>query len=439
MRALTGLEPSARHRNLAELCLLRGVLLTLLVGSGLWLSLHHGLALPLASVSWILAGWLLLTVLTLWRLRQRSAVDDDELFLQLLGDVLLLSALFSQTGGHSNPFVTYYLVPLAIAASTLAWRQTLTLAVTMLAAYSSLFWLPKSQGPAWPWDSYHGHLLGMWFNFLISAVLLVVFVSRMQQRLRDHDRQQAVQQRQHLQQDQALAVGTLAATAVHELATPLASLTLLSDELAAALAPETPDGQPDLPQAQADLLAMQSALARCRDILGRLREQARSPQSSPAQPVQVQVEQLLVGLSLQFPDCRFLALAGTADPWNLPMPWRLQQVLHTLLVNAAEAASGTVSVQVDGVDGAGAVVASLAEAARLRWRIADDGPGWPADVLASAGRPRDSSKPEGFGWGLFLSELTVTALGGRLDTLAGESGGAVAQLSLPLPVFSETI
>lgn len=96
-------------------------------------------------------------------------------------------------------------------------------------------------------------------------------------------------------------------------------------------------------------------------------------------------------------------------------------------------------MQVDGVDGAGAVVASLAEAARLRWRIADDGPGWPADVLASAGRPRDSSKPEGFGWCLFLSELTVTALGGRLDTLAGESGGAVAHLSLPLSVFSETI
>ena len=98
--------PDVMRRNLAELCWLRTALmvpfgLTLLYGQ------LTGLALAAAFPSLLLIFGLLLLIngLTTLRLRQQEPVADDELFLQLLFDLLLLTCLFRVSGGNSNPFV----------------------------------------------------------------------------------------------------------------------------------------------------------------------------------------------------------------------------------------------------------------------------------------------------------------------------------------------
>ena len=75
----------------------------------------------------------LFNLITALRLRQHrrrnSAPGEAELMGQLLVDLTALSAILFYTGGATNPFVSFYLPGLAIAAAILPWRQVIALAV----------------------------------------------------------------------------------------------------------------------------------------------------------------------------------------------------------------------------------------------------------------------------------------------------------------------
>lgn len=132
-------DAGASRRNLARLCLLRGVLVLALLLAAVLASVLQGL--PLYRDSGLVLAVLLLSgfnLLTLWRLRRGVAVGPPGLFLQLVVDVLIMSLVFYRTGGATNPFVSWYLVPLTIAAATLQLRFTVAVAALTLAAYTLL-------------------------------------------------------------------------------------------------------------------------------------------------------------------------------------------------------------------------------------------------------------------------------------------------------------
>lgn len=403
------------RRNLLELSVLRLIMLALfllVLAAGLHDSALRLQDLP-AGLYVVLGLFLLLNLLTLLRLAQRAPVRDDELFLQLLADWLLLTGLFQATGGSNNPFVTYYLVPLAIAASSLPRRQTLTVAAAAILSITWLtWWPPSSTGLAWPWHSYQGHLWGMWASFIISVLVLAVFLGRLQARLWAQGRELARQQRHLLQRQQMAAMGALAADAVHELATPLSSLTLLVDELGpdAAAAPEV-------------VPVLRTQLQRCRDILERLRTQARTPENSPCQTLQAHLQPVLHQLRTQFPDIDFRVAWQDLGECTVAMPWLLRQLLWNALRNAAEAAERQVVLAID------------REPAQWRFQVRDDGPGFPETVLqayqALAGS-LPSAKPQGLGLGLYLARQTVVELGGELRLSNPADGGACVRVLLPL-------
>ena len=406
-------RPDATRRNLAELCWLRSVLIALFLATAAWTHIAGLGDLAGATSLWLVTGlFLLINLLTGLRLRADSPVNDDELFLQLLFDLLLLTFLFRGSGGSSNPFVTYYLVPLALAASTLNWRQTGVLCLLTLLAYASLFLLPpEAAAIRWPWLSYQGHLLGMWANFVISALLLVFFLGRMHRRLRAQERDLAEQQRRQLQRDQAVAMGSIAAHAVHELATPLATLGLLVEECR-----ETGDARVSLP-------ALEQQLQRCRDILSRLREQARHPETLPSASLGAHLDNILQPLRVTYPALDFrcdCASAGAQDEGVLlVMPWLFQQVLHNLLRNAAESGAARVDCQV------------RLNATQLICEIEDDGPGFADAWLDRYAEPAVTSKPDGLGLGLFLARVTLAEMAGTLQLSHAAAGGARVVVALP--------
>ncbi len=57
---------------------------------------------------------------------------------QLACDLFIHSALLYFSGGSTNPFVSYYLVPLTIAAVTLPWRYSVILSGIALTTYTLL-------------------------------------------------------------------------------------------------------------------------------------------------------------------------------------------------------------------------------------------------------------------------------------------------------------
>lgn len=132
-------DAGASRRNLARLCLLRGVLVLALLLAAVLAAVLQGI--PLYRDGGLVLVVLLLTgfnLLTLWRLRRGVVVGQAGLFLQLVVDVLLMSLVFYRTGGATNPFVSWYLVPLTIAAATLQLRYTVAVAALTLAAYTLL-------------------------------------------------------------------------------------------------------------------------------------------------------------------------------------------------------------------------------------------------------------------------------------------------------------
>src|SRR3990167_3342356 len=57
---------------------------------------------------------------------------------QLACDLIIHSLLLYYSGGSTNPFVSYYLVPLTIAAATLPCLYTITLSGLALGGYTFL-------------------------------------------------------------------------------------------------------------------------------------------------------------------------------------------------------------------------------------------------------------------------------------------------------------
>ena len=155
-----------------------------------------GMQLPWWPLLSTIAALACINALTGWRLSRRESgwpENDAELVSQLLVDVFALSILLYFTGGSTNPFVSLYLLPIAIAAAVVRPAYVwFIVGVTSLCYSFLLVWfvpLPHAHGLHDHNSPFSLHILGMWFTFILAAVLIAWFVVRMAASLRERDRQ----------------------------------------------------------------------------------------------------------------------------------------------------------------------------------------------------------------------------------------------------------
>jgi two-component system sensor histidine kinase RegB len=432
-------DSDARRRHLGWLFLLRGILVVLLLIAGQltsWFQQVHFLHDSSLDTAFFL--FIMFNVFSFWRLRQLRAVSELELFIQLLADVLLMSWIFYRTGGASNPFVSWYLVPLAISASILHMRYTVALAFLTFTAYSILIfyyvpfapfsgfmagqhggglWLLGASGEHLMLSSHEQmmesaqpdfnlHILGMWLNFVVSASIITFFVSRMSLALRDQDKKLADQQQRILQREQVVALGALAAGAAHELGTPLSTMSILAKDI-----------EQDLPESSSlreEMGLLRKQLSLCRNILGELRKQADEPTRLSLESYAVT---LMDRVSVLYPD-RQIMMLGAVPACTIIAPAVLQQVLVNLLDNGLHASHQKVGVSI------------IEEGDSIVFSIEDDGDGIAPDILPQLGQAFISSKEEGLGLGYFLGHVSVNQLGGSIHFQRLEKG-TCTELRLP--------
>ena len=194
-----------------------------------------GLMLPLPTVPMLvvistLAVW---NIAVYWRLKQPWEVTAAEAFLNLAVDIAGLSLLFYWSGGATNPFVSLFLIPIAFAAVILPYRYVAGVSLLCVVCYSLLmvFYIPlPAIDPQFGGD-FNVHVLGMWVNFLISAVLMAVVVGGVAGSLRERERQLSKSREEALINERIVAMGALSAGISHEINTPLSTMTLVVDEL----------------------------------------------------------------------------------------------------------------------------------------------------------------------------------------------------------------
>jgi len=418
MATLTAAKANLQRLAVMRLVIVCMLLIALLYASG-WLHAELVWA-PLLLVVILLAS---AAVFTFWRLGRPWPATDAELFTQLLFDVLVLSVLLYFSGGATNPFVSWYLVPLSIAAVVLPRRYCVALALICLALYSALlfFYEPLPLFEPTTGHAHHHpttteptlnlHIVGMWFNFALSAALITYVVVRMASALREQEAELRRRREQALHQEQLLAVATLAAGTAHELGTPLSTMTLLLDEM------HSSD-----PQLNDDIALLRQQVSSCRTTLKQLVETAREHQQPQVKPIAVTtaLAQVLERWQLLRPQARYtLTVCGSGDAPLLALDTALQQAIINLLDNGMDA-GGPLALALDWDNGS------------IELRIRDRGPGLPLELAEQLGTPFVTSKGKGLGLGLYLSHATAERCGGSVQLYNHPQGGTEAVLRLPV-------
>ena len=228
---------SAIHHNLYRLSLIRAVVIFGQCLALIYFTAFKPLGLAAAEIAWVLAIYASISVATANRGRFKITITNKEFFIHLLVDIIFFSILLYFSGGASNPFISYYLIPISIAAISLPRAYTASIALIALVGYSLLlnYHIPvMAIAPSHMGHTMEGnnlHVLGMWANFAISAAIISYFVSQIASELELQQKNIAEYREQQLENEQLLAIGTLAAGTAHELGTPLNTMRLLVDEM----------------------------------------------------------------------------------------------------------------------------------------------------------------------------------------------------------------
>lgn len=363
---------------------------------------------PLYAGCAVLAVFAAIAAWAAWRSTQ---VGTGTVLAHVAVDLGVLTWMLYWSGGPANPFVSLYLLPIALVAFALRPAAVLAVAVAAAGGYSLLMLehvpIPHQHGDAAFFDL---HLVGMWVNFLLSAALFTVFAGRLSALIGRQRRALARAREEALRSEGILAVATQAAATAHALNTPLSTMAILLADLADEHAAD--------PRLGPDLATLRRQVEVCRDTVRRLAVDAeREPRAAIG--VDALVRRALDRLQVLRPDALpevdgLDALAGTAvrdDP-------RIEHLLLNLLNNAFDASRAA------GRDGARLRLARSPDALELL--VEDRGRGFEAQPPDFA-----SDKPDGLGLGLTLSRVIAEHFDGRIETRARDGGGAVA-VSLPL-------
>ena len=259
-------------------------------------------------------------------------------------------------------------------------------------------------------------LLGEEIAFVMVAVLLVLFMTRISRNLRARDTYVGELRQRAAEEDSIVRMGLFASGAAHELGTPLSSLSVLVGDWQRS--PEQAQGA----HFQEELADARRAVERCREIVSDILDTSGLPRGEAM--ASLAASDVLEGLVADWSalheavplQASFAAVKGA----RIPGEPALRQALWSLLENAGEASPG------------GIVMRAEVQAEQLVVNILDKGPGFTPEQLESLGTAARSAKGAGHGLGLFLAASVARRLGGSLDASNLLDGGAAVRLALPL-------
>ena len=407
------------RQNLLRLCLIRSIVIVALLAVSFWFRFYSTVSLPWRPLFLILFSVVLINGMVVLRLRSDWPVSGNEFFANLLLDVVFLTLVLYFTGGSTNPFVNYYLIPLIISAAVLPAAHTWFIAFLSIAFYTLLLFyyqplgLPSAQGH----DSMmSAHFVGMWVNFGFSALLIAWFVVRMAGTLREQAQAIAGSREAGLRNEQIISVASIAAGTAHEMRTPLATMAVTVDEIGA-----------EHPELEEDIDVLRQQIERCDAVLRELVSTTTEDSRMVVTDVAVLLKSLLEKWCLARPEIELKTqISRQASQQRIRYDQSLQHALMNFLNNAADASPGYVALQVE------------ADLDSVVFIVEDHGPGIPAEIADQLGKAYISRKQGGLGLGVLLSQASVERLGGEV-TLTGVSGttasGQGTRLEIRLPLL----
>ena len=367
-----------------------------------------GMHLPFEVLMLVISVATLFNLLIVWRLKQSFPVADIEITVNLLFDCLVLGALLYYTGGPGNPFVSLFLVPIALAASYVGRRSTIIIAAVCIGLYSFLMvnhhQLPSVHGRFG--GDFNLHVIGMWINFILSSIVVVIFVSGLAKQARQHMQKLADQESQRMRNEYIVSLGTLATGTAHEISTPLSNIGMMADELANS--PEDSALVKDFAE------GIRQQQQHCVAQLDKLRAAADADHQAEAKPLSDYLKHTLERWSAMRPDIKVERNLVTAASPLVCVDPTIDQTIISLLNNAADASLDNDHISI--------IVSAETSKGNLYLHIDDFGKGFSQEYLEMAGKMTFSSKSDGMGIGLLLSHASLARYDGKIKLHKNETG-----------------
>lgn len=375
----------------------------------LFVNLVLGYALPWIPLLTIIFAEVVFNGISFFIFNNKGLTQKRHILFQLLADILFLGALLYFSGGATNAFVSLLLVPIAIGAVALPVTGILTLALTAIGIYSLLLWLMPMHVMH---GNMEGHFIGMWINFLFSAIVVSIVVAQMAKAITKKELTIAKYREEQLKQERILALGVASAQVTHDLATPIASIRLLVDEL-------KDDGLDDAVIADLD-----SQIQRCSDKLANFRATTEEIRQNKfiATDSNALFKQIKQYCQLYYPHIQFEFVNNAVNSTILADSSLIPAMLNT--INNAVSASehmGSNKVKITSVD------------TDNKWTmsIADEGKGFEQSQFAIIGSEvMDSQK--GLGIAMLLSNASLERHNGHLFIKNNTDKGAEVVITLPI-------
>lgn len=347
-----------------------------------------------------------------------------EATLQLGFDVVRVATLVFLTGGVVNPFLIMMVPPVALAAATLPLGAVGCLAagglgLAVLLTFAGLP-LPGAAGDFLtpPLGYRLGALAALAAGLGITAAFVREAAQETARRALALDVTQAVLARER----RLSALGGLAASAAHELGTPLATIAIVAKEMVREAA---------TPQVREDAELLMAQAQRCREILTRL---SQTPEASDQVHDRMSLLQLLQEVIEPHQGVKGVRLeAIVTGPPGVPKPGvrRIPEVSHAIssfVENAVDFAASEV------------LVTARFDAETITVEVRDDGPGFDPEILPRLGEPYVTSRPGaegsrtghvGMGLGFFISKTLLERTGAVVSFQNGRPRGALVSARWP--------
>ncbi len=195
---------------------------------------------------------------------QKTQLSDRSAFLFLVIDILQLGTLLYLTGGVTNPFAIFLLIPSVFSSSNLSFKTNLllvllTIIVVFILTFNSLD-LPSPINE-------HFHVSPYYlYSIPVALIIALIFLNYLamtfgkQSRLRREAlaKMEEVMAAEH----ELLSLGGQAAAAAHSLGTPLSTIKIITQDLINQF-----KGNPEIVK---DIELLVSQVERCNEILKRL-------------------------------------------------------------------------------------------------------------------------------------------------------------------------
>jgi len=328
---------------------------------------------------------------------KKTQLSDRSAFIFLLIDILQLGILLYLSGGITNPFVIFILIPSVFSSSNLSFKTSTLLVILTIIIIIFLTFNYENLPINLNSDFHNNHYF--YYSIPTSLIIALVFLNYFamtfgsQSRLRKEalEKMEEVMAKEH----ELLSLGGQAAAAAHSLGTPLSTITIIAHDLMKQF-----KGQKDI---EKDIELLNSQVDRCNKILKRLT--LNPVEEDEFIDKDVSIRDYLNEIILSFKEISkkdfFFNFDQDSNPKIISKSIEIVYGLRNFIGNANKFSKNTIFINLK----------SDSETTEIT--IEDDGPGYPRDIVSKIGEPylksnylKENSKA-GLGLGLFIGKTLL--------------------------------